>query len=395
MLLVAGLLAATAESNSEAGQHQLKIGAHITPSILADSCGLPGAFPCNVTERHLTVRGPLGRQYVYLLALDGDARAGLQEVSFGIIYGDSLVVEDWWSCADMEQPGGPPGIVWPDPGSGNRITWSGTHCQRTPAAGDLDGGVTALIGILLVNAYGSDSFTITPRNDIEPPDLRMKDCAGGTDKLDDTRAGYIGFGKYTGEDPCYQAVYTPMSLRSIPPPPPKWGWEEYAGLRKRFEEAAGRIVRLAPSSFPKLPKPITAWMREHGMTVPQSYCDSVAHNVVHGNLDENHTPDWAVLCSHADTSRIVVFWNGLPDRTTALEASPDANFLQTVTEDSVAYSRMLILETPRTIRERYREWESTAPSWVRHDGIGDVFCEKGSSVFYWRNGHLEQLLGAD
>jgi hypothetical protein len=171
--------------------------------------------------------------------------------------------------------------------------------------------------------------------------------------------------------------------------------ERYLALVKVIAEATRRVVRLDPSSFPDLPDHIQSWMREHRFTVPQSYCDSTAHNVVHGNLDENRVSDWAVLCSRADTSRIIVFWDGRTEKATTLETRADEIFIQTVTQDSAAYSRVLVLETPEKIRSRYRAWESTAPSWVHHDAIGDVYCEKASTVFYWRNGKLESLLGAD
>jgi hypothetical protein len=170
---------------------------------------------------------------------------------------------------------------------------------------------------------------------------------------------------------------------------------EDSSLHKRFERAAHAIVRMTPSAFSDLPLPIKLWMSERGFAVPQSYCDSLLHNVIHARFDENEHDDWATLCSRTDTSWVVVFWDGTADRVTMLHPSNDLHFLQTTGPHEIGYSRILVVETPETILSRYREWGVTAPEWIIHDGIGDVYCEKASSILYWREGRLEYLLGAD
>jgi hypothetical protein len=69
--------------------------------------------------------------------------------------------------------------------------------------------------------------------------------------------------------------------------------------------------------------------------------------------------------------------------------------LQTVDADKIAYSRLIMVETPESITTRYKNWEVKAPEWIRHDGIADWFCEKASDVLYWKQGELNYLLGAD
>jgi hypothetical protein len=170
---------------------------------------------------------------------------------------------------------------------------------------------------------------------------------------------------------------------------------ELQRLRDLEAAAAREIVRLEPSSLPHLPRPIAEWMVGEGFTIPQSFCATGPHNVVSGHLDEDGSLDWAVLCSRADTSRIVVFWGGSADSTTALHPILDASFLQGIGGDAMGYSRFLLLETPERIRSRYKAWDATVPEWVTHDAIEDYFCEKGSRVVYWRNGVQEMLLGAD
>jgi hypothetical protein len=171
--------------------------------------------------------------------------------------------------------------------------------------------------------------------------------------------------------------------------------ERYSALVARFQEAARKIARLEPGAFPGMPRAVADWMKSQGMTVPQSFCDTLAHSVIHGYFDEDKDVDWAVLCSRADSSAIVVFWGGSTQNVTVLSRSPDAEYLQGTGGKGIGYSRLVAVETPESIRDRYLVWEDTAPEWVSHDGIADVFCEKASDVLYWKDGNLEHLLGAD
>jgi hypothetical protein len=171
---------------------------------------------------------------------------------------------------------------------------------------------------------------------------------------------------------------------------------ELGTLEDRFAAAAREIVRLEPSAFPQLPPQISAWMQDEAYTIPQSYCDSIPHNVVSGNLDEDGPLDWAVLCSRADTSRIAIFWSGSTDSTLLIEPRADADYLQTIDgEGRIGFSRLLTIRTPQSLSQRYAAYDAVMPEWVVHDAVEDYFCEKGSSVFYWRHGRQEQLLGAD
>ena len=177
---------------------------------------------------------------------------------------------------------------------------------------------------------------------------------------------------------------------------------EILSLEEQFAKAARAIVRESPSSFPHLPSPARKWMSEGGFRVPQSHCVSATfephqplHNVIHGRFDEDEQEDWAALCSRADTSWVVVFWDGSADSVSMLEPLHDPIHLQMMGPGEIGYSRILVVETPEEILARYREYEVKAPDSVTHDAIGDVFCGKGSSVHYWRNGRLESLMGED
>jgi hypothetical protein len=67
--------------------------------------------------------------------------------------GQGIDIFDWTLCASLEFPstGDQP---WPEPGSGNLITWSLDHCQT---------GVTAVAGYFYLGAYGVDQLRLIPR----------------------------------------------------------------------------------------------------------------------------------------------------------------------------------------------------------------------------------------
>ena len=53
------------------------------------------------------------------------------------------------------------------------------------------------------------------------------------------------------------------------------------------------------------------------------------------------------------------------------------------------------IRTAQSLSERYAAYEAVMPDWVMHDAVEDWFCEKGSTVRYWRDGRQVELLGAD
>jgi hypothetical protein len=195
---------------------QAKIAGHLQVPITGK--GAPGICeqaqlpPCNPGESHLSVQGETGSgYYLYLLVLDGDAEAGVAGASFGISYGENLLVRSWVLCAGLEFEGGPEGNPWPSSGSGNVITWS--QCQSSSAVGDSSGGVTAVLGVFYVYAYAEDNFYVTKRLYASTPDLDVADCSAVSSHLSfPDAAGMVAFGGLTGFDPCTEE-------ESLPPPP--------------------------------------------------------------------------------------------------------------------------------------------------------------------------------
>jgi hypothetical protein len=69
-------------------------------------------------------------------------------------------------------------------------------------------------------------------------------------------------------------------------------------------------------------------------------------------------------------------------------------FLQVVgANGAIGYSRALGVANAKYIREHNRN-DPNLPR-LNHDGINDIFVEKGSSVWYWYGGRWLELSGAD
>jgi len=173
--------------------------------------------------------------------------------------------------------------------------------------------------------------------------------------------------------------------------------------RADFARADSAVVRLAPAAFPALPVEVRRDLDRRGCRVPQSYLDSLPHNVVHGAITATGRADWAVLCSIAGRSRILVYQHvvGRVADTThvdSLEVARDANYLQSGVKPGapagIGFSRHIDLVPIARIRRGLRQLGERNPT-VDHAGIEDAFLEKASEVLYLVNGSWRKLPGAD
>src|SRR6266480_1397778 len=74
-------------------------------------------------------------------------------------------------------------------------------------------------------------------------------------------------------------------------------------LKRKFDEAEQRIVRLSPSAFPELPGNVVKGLQRRGCTIPQN--TRKPQNVVAGQFARPGQTDWAVLCSVNRVSSIL------------------------------------------------------------------------------------------
>jgi hypothetical protein len=184
----------------------------------------------------------------------------------------------------------------------------------------------------------------------------------------------------TRQDPAHTASETATSSQSAP---------------DEWSRADEQTVRLPPDRFSTLPTAIAARLRDLGCTVPQNVKTTEPHNVITGRFISAGNADWAVLCSRNRASSILVFVNGSPVSMIELEPSPDRQWLQGGAGGSIEFSRAIAVASPRYIVEHHDAFGGPDPPPLDHDGINDIFVEKGSVVLYWHQGQWLHLQGAD
>src|SRR4029453_7667324 len=161
-----------------------------------------------------------------------------------------------------------------------------------------------------------------------------------------------------------------------------------------WEKADRETKRLPPSSFAGLPMAIRRDLERRGCTIPQPFTARRPSNVISGRFTSPSRTDWAVLCSISQVSSILVFRGGSALAAEEFARHSDSTFLQVVgSGDTVGYSRTIVTANAEYIRAHARG-DVRMPR-VTHEGINDLFIEKGSSVWYWSGGRWLELPGAD
>ena len=148
----------------------------------------------------------------------------------------------------------------------------------------------------------------------------------------------------------------------------------------RWDEAARRIRYLSPAELLAAPPGVVRALEDRACRIPQEWSDSLPHNVIRGEFARRGQEDWAILCSRAGVSQILVFWNRGDGGVDSLAPHEDKSFLQTVESDRIGFSRRIGIA------------DDTARD---HQGIDDAFVEKGSRIFYYTEGEWLELAGAD
>ncbi|MCH7501625.1 MAG: hypothetical protein IH886_16770 [Nitrospinae bacterium] len=179
--------------------------------------------------------------------------------------------------------------------------------------------------------------------------------------------------------------------------------------KETWKKANEQIVRLSPSAFPELPKPMLKDLNQRGCSIPQPVItgttlppDYETSNVISGEFQKPGQTDWAVLCSVEGRSTILVFWNGSVTNVEQLGGfSPDKRWLQGMGTDRktlkplVEYSRGISSVGESFILDAFEGYGGPEPPPIDHEGIDDAFLGKASQVRYWYKGEWLRLQGAD
>jgi hypothetical protein len=160
-----------------------------------------------------------------------------------------------------------------------------------------------------------------------------------------------------------------------------------------WDAALRSIPRLVPGEIDGLSPPIVARLEDRGCTVPQTYFPSGNQNVIAGHFISADRMEWAVLCSVADSSEIVLFDEG-GEQLHAFQQGPDRQWLQGIGGGQIGYSRLLRVVHRADALARTANLNGEVPP-IERDAIEEIFTEKASVLWYWHDGAWLELPGVD
>ena len=171
-----------------------------------------------------------------------------------------------------------------------------------------------------------------------------------------------------------------------------WDSAEWA---RRISEAEQAMVMLSPASFPDVPAVVRGEFESMGCQVPQVHGLDEAHNLIKGHFASKDQEDWAVLCSLADSTHIVVLWGGPSRCPSPIEGSLDREWFQGVGSGALGYSRKIGTASMSAILRHAEEFDGPPPPAEDHDGIDHYFYGKASVVLFCHEGEWHRLQGID
>ncbi len=172
-----------------------------------------------------------------------------------------------------------------------------------------------------------------------------------------------------------------------------------------LDRAARALKRLPASAFPEVPAAFARELDSLGCTMPQlpPVWESFSRNVITGSFARRGQTDWAVLCSRAGVTRILVFWGSPSTCPRELEFGEEKQELEEIAGGQPEYLRWIVRYDSAGIagipvygsEAEVMAARTEVFAGRGHDGIGDVFDEKGSSTWYCMNGRWINLGGGD
>jgi len=151
-------------------------------------------------------------------------------------------------------------------------------------------------------------------------------------------------------------------------------------------------IRMLPlSSFPGLPSTIVSGLNEQHCLIPQTFEARRPENVIHGEFEKRGSSDWAMLCSHDGSTKLLVFFSGAFDKPTTLAEWKDTDRMSSEKPSDDLGSAWGINTIPPDGMAHTPSVHRHGP--FDHDGIEDDYLEHSSIVHYYRNGNWLALEG--
>ena len=164
-----------------------------------------------------------------------------------------------------------------------------------------------------------------------------------------------------------------------------------------WSDADQATRRLAPAEATALPPAVRADLEKRGCRIPQFFASRQAGNFARGTFLGTERDDWAVLCSIARVSRILVYPGGTAQGVVEVPGSArkDADFLQEVGGGRIGFSRSVSAMSPQQGRRHQMQLLGRVAVRFQHAGIEDAFIEKAAVARYFNGRKWMQVPGTD
>ena len=122
-------------------------------------------------------------------------------------------------------------------------------------------------------------------------------------------------------------------------------------------------------------------------------------NVIHGAFTAAHVTEWAVLCTVAGDTRILIYRvdAGRHARVVdSLRSSSEAAWMQGIGGGRLGYSRRIRTRPLAAIRRWHVDADGNRiPQPIDHDAIEDEFLDKAAETFYFAKGRWYRQVTAE
>lgn len=163
----------------------------------------------------------------------------------------------------------------------------------------------------------------------------------------------------------------------------------------QFEKAVEEVVRVPPAAFQSLPPAITNSLVRLSCKIPQPAGETGLRNAIRGEFFDRGKSGWAVLCSVAGRTRLLVFRSDIDTAPEVLGEAEDKSHLQGQASGTIGYSREITTVGGEFIMRHYTNYGGPKPPAIDHHGIDDAFLGKASVTWYRHKGKWMGLQGAD
>lgn len=186
---------------------------HLTPVNGSPQCVQAVSANCATAVTSGRVATSAGPSYFAYLLVGAGASGSLGGVELGISYdqgrsggasdGQGIEIYGWTSCGSLQFPTSAP-AAWPDPSSGNRITWTAERCPNTQVG---------VAGYFYLGAYSASRLSVSAHPLTH--EIRTANCYGSESAVPRNLVGFLAFspdGAAPGCNPCAPSSSCPLPV---------------------------------------------------------------------------------------------------------------------------------------------------------------------------------------